>query len=366
MPNDHLTVHWKTLDDTLIASIRFVGQFDEIPRHFGKLAEGVGPHVNGKAFTLYRGGNPEAGYDVEVCFPVSQRVDKGDIKSRVLEGEDVICTIHRGPYRSEDEDKSIDATWGRFWSYTVEHHIGIAENACREIYLEDMTDHGDDAERYVTEIMMPLLLPKWLARFEDSLGRFAGDDVKRDVLKGSDDIRPQSDTGKKITWVKGAMERLDAAVPDEDTRREIVCRCAHIYPVGQIQKLKSRYDELGGIDPFMVWLKEDPGYGGAPYYRDPERGDDVIFIDKAPQQAAKYKEATDPVAKRAAACHCPIIKAAIQRGEKISPTFCNCGTGWFKPLWEAILERPVKIVCEESVLQGHDRCKFAIYIDEGS
>jgi hypothetical protein len=174
VPKDELTVHWKTLGDTLIASIRFVGQFDEISEKFGELAEGVGPHINGKAFTLYRGGNPKTGYDVEVCLPVSQRVDKGDIKSRVLEG--------------------------------------------------------------------------------------------------------------------------------------------------------------------------------APYYRDPERGDDVIFIDKAPQEAAKHKEATDPAVKRAAACHCPIIKAAIQRGEKISPTFCNCGTGWFKPLWEAVLGRPVRITCEESVL----------------
>jgi effector-binding domain-containing protein len=184
--NDQLNVHWKTLDDTLIASIRFVGQYDEIPRNFGKLADLVGPYINGKAFTLYRGGDSKTGYDVEVCFPVSQRMEKGDIKSRVLEGEDVVCTIYRGSYRSEDEEKGIGATWGRFWRYSVEHHIGIAENACREIYLEDMMDHGDDSESYVTEIMMPLLLPKWLERFEESLGSFAGDDVKRDVLEGHD------------------------------------------------------------------------------------------------------------------------------------------------------------------------------------
>ncbi|MCK4510176.1 hypothetical protein KAW64_00465, partial [bacterium] len=92
MPNDELIIHWKALDDTLIASIRFVGQFDKISKRFGELAEGIGPYINGKAFTLYRGGNSKTGYDVEVCFPVSQRVDKGAIKSRVLEGEDVICT----------------------------------------------------------------------------------------------------------------------------------------------------------------------------------------------------------------------------------------------------------------------------------
>ncbi len=108
MANDQLTVHGETLDDTLIASICFVGQFDEISEKFGELAEGIGPYINGKAFTLYRGGNPETGYDVEVCFPVSQRVGKGAIRSRVLEGEDVVCTIHKGPYRSDDKDKGIE------------------------------------------------------------------------------------------------------------------------------------------------------------------------------------------------------------------------------------------------------------------
>ncbi|MEA3503450.1 MAG: GyrI-like domain-containing protein, partial [Actinomycetota bacterium] len=198
MPNGELNIHWKTLDDTLIASIRFVGQFDEISKRFGELVEGVGPHISGKAFTLYRGGNPKTGYDVEVCFPVSQLVEKGDIKSRVLEGEDVVCTIHRGPYRSDDEDKGIGATWGKLWRYSVEHHIGIAENACREIYLEDDMDHGDDSGKYVTEIMMPLLLPKWLARFENSLDEFAGNDVRRDVLEGSENLTSASDTDDKI------------------------------------------------------------------------------------------------------------------------------------------------------------------------
>jgi hypothetical protein len=287
------------------------------------------------------------------------------VASRLLEGEDVITTIHRGSYRSEDDPKkSIGATWGRLWSYTVENHIGIAENACREIYLEDDLQHGDDAERYVTEITMPLLLPKWHARLESALEELAGPDVRRSVLEGAGTITPQSDPVEKVGWMKEVMGRLDAAVPDEDARREIVCRCAHIYPERQIHKLKAMYDEEGDLNGFMARLRDDPGYDGAPYYRDPERGDGVIFIDKVPQEAEKHKEATDPAVKRAAACHCPIVKAAILRGETISPTFCNCGTGWFRPLWEALLGHPVKVTCEESVLQGDDRCRFAIHVNE--
>jgi effector-binding domain-containing protein len=363
---DQLVVNWKTLDDTLAAGIRFVGQFDLIPGSFEKLVPVVEPYITGTGFTLYHGGNARDGYDIEVCFPVSRPVNEGEITSRVLEGEDVISTIHRGPYRSEEPEKGIGSTWGKLWKYTVENHVGIAENACREIYLEDDIQHGNESEKYVTEIMMPLLLPKWHARLESALDELAGPDARAAVLEGGCTITSRSDPAEKVARMRGLMERLDAAVPDEDTRREIVCRCAHVYPESQIRKLKAMYEEEGGLDGFMARLRDDPGYDGAPYYRDPERGDGVIFIDKIPQEAEKHKEARDPVVRRAAACHCPIVKAAILRGETISPTFCNCGTGWFRPLWEALLGRPVTITCEESVLRGDDRCKFAIYVDERS
>ena len=358
MANDQLNVHWKAVDDTLVATIRFQGEYDEIGDYFTKLEDVVGPHTDGGRIVIYRGGGT-----MEVCLPVREPVESGEVTSRVLEGGEMLCTTSRGTYGSKEAGEELGAQFGAMWQYTIGHHIGVSEAPWREAHL------GDDPENpgaYTSELQVPMLLPKWLERFDESLGQFAGDDVKRDVLAGSESLTPASDTDEKIAWVKGAMERLDAAVPDPDTRREIVCRCAHIYPAGQIEKLKSKYEELGGLEPFMTWLKEDPGYEGAPYYRDPERADGVIFIDKAPQQGEKFKEATDTTVKRAAACHCPIIKATILRGEEVSPTFCNCGAGWFKPLWEAILERPVKVTCEESVLQGHDRCKFAIYLNEES
>jgi hypothetical protein len=188
--------------------------------------------------------------------------------------------------------------------------------------------------------------------------------VRQHVIGGSDHLSPSSDPSEKIAWMKGAMERLDAAVKDERTRRTIMSGCAHIYPAAHIAKLKNDYERLGSIDALIEDIARDPGYTGSPYYRDPEREGNVVFIDKVPQEREKYEKVTDPVAKRAAACHCPIVKAAILAGEEISPTFCGCATGWFKPLWEAIVGAPVEVICEESLLQGGDRCKFAIYLPE--
>jgi hypothetical protein len=354
--NDQLSVHWKAVDDTLVASISFQGKYEEVGDYFAKLEGVVGPRADGDRIVVYRGGN-----NIEVCLPVGEPVNEGDVTSRVLEGCQMLCTTFRGRYGSEDAGKALGQQFGAMWRYTIDHHIGVSEDPWREAHLGD---DPEDPGAYTAELQVPMLLPMWLARFEKSLAEFAGEDVGRDVLAGSESLSPSSDTGDKIAWVKGAMARLDAAVPDADTRREIVCRCAHIYPAEHIGNFKKKFDELGGLDAFMAWLEEDPGYEGAPYYRDPERGDDVIFIDKVPQEAAKFKDATDPVVRRASACHCPIIKATILRGEEVSPTFCNCGAGWFRPLWKTLLGHPVKVTCEESVLQGHDRCKFAIYLKE--
>jgi effector-binding domain-containing protein len=354
--NDRLEVHWKNVDDTLVATIRFEGKYQELGDYFARLEAVVGPRADGDRIVIYRGGG-----NMEVCLPVAEPVEDGEVTSRVLEGGQMLCTTFRGTYGSEEAAKRLGEQFGAMWRYTIEHHVGVSEDPWREAHLGD---DPEDPGSYTAELQVPMLLPKWLERFHGSLGEFAGDDIRRGVLAGSEGLSPASDTDDKIAWVKGAMARLDAAVPDPDTRREIVCRCAHIYPAEQIEKLKSKYEELGGLDPFMAWLDEDPGYEGAPYYKDPERGDDVIFIDKAPQERDKHGEAMDPRVKRAAACHCPIIKATILRGEEISPTFCNCGAGWFRPLWESLLGRPVKVTCEESVLQGHDRCKFAIYLNE--
>jgi len=37
MPDEESTVAARTVDDMLIAGIRFLGQYEEIPEYFGKL-----------------------------------------------------------------------------------------------------------------------------------------------------------------------------------------------------------------------------------------------------------------------------------------------------------------------------------------
>ncbi|MBU7032677.1 MAG: hypothetical protein HXS53_09110 [Theionarchaea archaeon] len=47
---------------------------------------------------------------------------------------------------------------------------------------------------------------------------------------------------------------------------------------------------------------------------------------------------------------------------KISPTFCYCGAGWYKTLWEGVLDKPIDIEVLQSVIRGDECCEFAIYL----
>ncbi|MFH1502834.1 MAG: hypothetical protein ABIG03_07275 [Candidatus Eisenbacteria bacterium] len=360
-------ITWRDVPDMLVASIRFNGKHEEIGKQLETLSKSAGSRACGRPFVLHRGGG-----DMEVCLPVtepaeddgvggSSRGGPDEIIYGTLEGALMMCAPFGGDHGSDETGGALGKTFGDLWRYAIEHHIGVTEEPWREEFL-DHEPGGVGA--YSAELQVPMLLPKWLERLKVGLDRHAGASVRQHVLGGSDGLSPRSDPSSKVAWMKGAMARLDSAVEDEDKRREIMCGCAHVYPKGHTAKLKNDYERLGSIDALLDDIAEDPGYGGAPYYRDPERDGNVIFIEKNPQEREKHETATDPRVKRAAACHCPVVKAAILAGEDISFTFCNCGTGWFKPLWESIVEAPVKVVCEGSVLKGDESCKFAIHLPE--
>jgi hypothetical protein len=184
-------------------------------------------------------------------------------------------------------------------------------------------------------------------------------------MEGSERLSEESAPDEKTAWVKQAMERLDTAVADEETRRTIMTGCAHRFPKYRIEQLRIEYERLGSVDKLLEFIRSSPTWGGAPFYKDPAGDENVIYVEKIPWRAKRHEEATDEVEKRAYYCHCPMVRAAILSGEKISPTFCNCASGWFVQLWEGILGQPVRVLATETVLEGGDCCRFAIHLPLG-
>ncbi len=362
--NPTLEATRKTVDDTLVAGIRFAGQPQDVGTYFRKLVERVGPHNAGPRFVLYHAIIPGGDHDIEVCFPVSEPVGEGEgVTCRTLPGGEMLCTFHRGPYYNpDDKEKCIGSTWERLFGYMAEREIGATEGPYREVYLEDDVQHGDDAEKYVTEIQIPLMLPVWLERLTAGLDSHAGESVRREIMAGSEDLSIDTPVPDRLAWIVGAMNRLDAAVGDERTRARIMNGCAHVFPQTTIDRVRKEYERIGSVDDLLQWMRDDPGWQGALFERDPDGDPDAVYVEKIIANRKAYEAATTDVEKRAARCHCPFVRDAIRKAEKVSPTFCGCGAGWFVRFWEGVLGESVRVDVAKSVLQGDDCCRFAIYL----
>jgi hypothetical protein len=219
----------------------------------------------------------------------------------------------------------------------------------------------------------------WLGRFSSWLDEIAGEEIRKQVIEGSEELSSHSSPQEVIVWSKGAMERLDTLV-DEEKRKAIMTGCACQYPRSELQEMRQRYEETKDIDAVHLMLQEQfesflkdtlqlnddlfeeivkRGWGLAGI----NKGDRIIAT-KIPKSGylEDYMKETDPEAKRQYYCHCPRVREALKSSETISPTYCYCGAGFYKGIWEEILQKPVEVEVLETVLAGDEVCKIAIYL----
>lgn len=90
-----------------------------------------------------------------------------------------------------------------------------------------------------------------------------------------------------------------------------------------------------------------------------------VFITKIPYRAAEYLEATDPTERRALACHCPLVRGAIRRGDTLSADICHCSLGHASHYLSGLgVELRGEVL--ESVVKGDDRCRFVFHLPTGA
>jgi hypothetical protein len=199
----------------------------------------------------------------------------------------------------------------------------------------------------------------WLDKFKAALQNMVGKSLKKQILEDGGTISTKSSPSRKAAWIKATMDRLDILIDDKETRREILLCCSHRFPKTRIQQLKKEYHKLGNIDALLQLMHKDTSWEGLSYYEYPKREGTIIYVTKIPFNPKKYEAATTEDEKRRAYCHCGWVKATK---EPISKTFCFCGSGWYKTLWEGILETPVKVEVITTVASGDTDCTFAIHL----
>jgi hypothetical protein len=203
---------------------------------------------------------------------------------------------------------------------------------------------------------------KWLDKLAENLDHFAGEAVRKKVMKGSEKLAPPSNPDEEAEWakwVKIAMDRVDKLVDEEARKKVMINTCPHIYPEERIRKMRSQYRRLRNVDKLLEIMCNDTSYEGTSYYDHPVREGNVIYVSKVPFDPKAYEKATDKYEKQLAYCHCPLAR---RTKESISLTFCYCSGGWDKQLWEGILEKPVRVELIKSIFKGDDRCVHAIHI----
>jgi len=306
------------------------------------------------------------GFEVEIALPVAEGTTVDGLTAHILPADHVFRLVHVGPYVKTESLDGIREAINRAAGFLSEQSMLIGDNPSRYVYLEGPEMHGDRTEDYVTEIQISYHCPVWLDALTEGVTETAGTEAAKVVTEGREKLDGTFDADAIRTWVLGAVDRLDQAIPDEQQRACILQDCAHHYPRVQLDRMRAVYDDLGDLRALIDRLAEDDDLFPTKIWLDESGEHPLVYIQRSvpPWNREAYAATDDPKEKRYHACFCSMVKQAILNDEPISPSFCNCSGGWYVQMWEAILDRRLRIDLVESVLQGHDRCLFAVHIPE--
>lgn len=181
----------------------------------------------------------------------------------------------------------------------------------------------------------------------NQVAQYSGEEVRQQVMAGSEKLTDSAKPEKVALWVKGAIERLDALV-DAPTRNEIMSECgyncalANQRPIQMAQKRRKKYASL---DEFLDDEIRNPPAGTRL-----EREGEVLYQFYTPHSYT-----------RAMRCYCSLLRG-LPSSQVASLTYCQCSRGFVQKYWEAVLERPTKVEILASAVAGAQECKFVIHL----
>lgn len=335
---------YKKLEPVQIAYIKTrIESRDEIPLTFERLRIACGDAICDDAMVIFHGGAVKDGYLIEAAFPVTRPVETDEIHTRTLEAAPALTMLHHGAHRT------IRETVLKVYDY-LNKHGWTTSLFRREIYpVLDSIKPEDN----ITEVQV--ILHEWERLFAEGAEKVLGAEASRTLTQGIESITPESTFEDYITWIQGAIEHLDALTDDTQKKCLVVSNCAHVFPQERIDRLRAIYEQ-GVFDDILLEMYNDNFW-----YEKPVRRGNLLYMRKNPFNPEGYENAATPAERRKAYCHCPFVHPYL--GEipaKLSPTFCFCGAGWYKRLWEGILGQPVKIKHVETLLRGNDQCTLTI------
>lgn len=197
----------------------------------------------------------------------------------------------------------------------------------------------------------------WQEKFKDNLLKYLGEESKNRVLADEKNMNSLDETNK-AAYCHNLMSRLDKETSDEELKIELMSGCSCRCYEDHLTYLKKVYSETQDIDKLLQAMHETV------FRVKPERSGNKIVITKGPHFPDEHSKAETAEEKRYYFCHCDNVRSLAKDPltKPISMTYCYCGAGWCKNIWENVLGRKVKIEITKSVLHADDVCQFAVYI----
>ncbi len=299
---------------------------------------------------ILRFDTPVDGFDSEIGYPVSNKVDTDDIKTHILRKLHFFSLTHKEPFQNlQDTTREL---------YNHLNKVGLApELELVEIYHRFAPENEDEN---IVEVQASFLA--WPEIYREQLLRVLGPDRTTDIWAGGESITPYTSVDDRATWVAASLERLKACT-DEDQQFDILSRVALVRPVEDINKYKKLYEKTGSVNAVLdsqnEQLKSSPTGG---FIDPPRMEENILHLSKVAYNRAAYDVATTPAETRKAYCFCTLIREA--ENPKVDPIFCYRAAGWARQFWEPILGIEFK-TCKitHSILKGDKFCAWDYVVE---
>jgi hypothetical protein len=222
----------------------------------------------------------------------------------------------------------------------------------------------------------------------ERLAEIAGEETRDKVFDGLElpPLGSPPNTAPPVTAL--LVERLMELGPE--TAHKVLAGNHHGIPVESFNKHKKWFEEAEDLDAFLkkmhdeavaeldeharsgkVWYESTITPGTVDLVRNnPEmlsavRDGDYLYMTKFPYAPKDWLEASDPMMKRYHACHCPLAREAILKGDPDIPLdWCYCSGGFNKMKFDVVFGEPTEVEVLQSVLAGDERCRFRVKLPE--
>lgn len=100
------------LPETKVITIRYKGAYKDLKTYFARLEEIANNNAYGAPFALYHDKNYQKEADIEVCYPVMEKMTlPEDISFKILPEVEVISIFHQGSYQTLPKSYEILETY---------------------------------------------------------------------------------------------------------------------------------------------------------------------------------------------------------------------------------------------------------------